>query len=429
MLIYRFLKNLTALAVVIFNRNVFLIDSHLVPKSGAIIFAINHPTAFSDSFMHMVFSRFDCYFLLRGDFFKVSKFVLWFMNAIRLVPVYRQRDGFSALRQNQELFELFYQLVHEKKSISIMVEGSHDYHKRLRLVQRGTAKIAFGTYEKYGDTDIKIVPIGLTYSDVAQPRGTVNIKIEHPILLTDYLELYQLNARKAENAITAEIAKRIKNCLVHVEQESDDLLVDCLLTLHRNDSQLKRFPPFSKRGDFLAREMKIAEVVNQMNPADKSILQQQTETYFDQLKTQKITDVGVAEANHNLWSHLFLLLLGLPFFLIGYLTSAPIAYLAQQFTKKRIKKKEFIYSVGMVAHMFSFLIYFSLLFLLALISWNIWWTGTVLLLPFFGYFSLLWRESFLEWNDARKFNRLPLEVKKALENNRHQIQNLWKPFW
>ncbi|NJL75846.1 MAG: hypothetical protein HC892_13310 [Saprospiraceae bacterium] len=68
------------------------------------------------------------------------------MNAIRLVPVYRQRDGFSALRQNQELFELFYHLVHEK-SISIMVEGSHDYRKRLRPVQRGTAKIVFGTYE------------------------------------------------------------------------------------------------------------------------------------------------------------------------------------------------------------------------------------------------------------------------------------------
>ncbi|NJL75845.1 MAG: hypothetical protein HC892_13305 [Saprospiraceae bacterium] len=174
--------------------------------------------------------------------------------------------------------------------------------------------------------------------------------------------------------------------------------------------------------------MKIAEMVNQMNPADKSILQQQTETYFEQLQTQKITDTGVAKVNHHLWSHLLLLLLGVPFFLIGYFTSAPIAYLAQQFTKKRIKKKEFIYSVGMVAHMFSFLVYFSFLFLLALISWNIWWIGTVCLLPFFGYFSLLWRESFLEWNDTRKFNRLPLEVKKALKNNRHQIQTLWKSF-
>jgi len=421
MILYRFVKNLTALAVLVFNRKVFFINRHLIPESGAIIFAINHPTAFSDSFMFMVFSRIDCYFILRGDFFKVSKFVLWFMNAIRLIPIYRARDGFSALRQNQALFESFYQIIHEKKSISIMVEGSHDYRKRLRPVQRGTAKIVFGTYETYGDTDMIIVPMGLTYSDIGSLRGTVSIKVEAPIPVKDYLAQYQANARQAENTLTAEIEQRIRKCLVHVAQPDDDELVDQLLLLHRNDAQLSRFPCFSEDGSFLEREMEIAETVNRMERSKKETLQHQLHHYFSTLKSHKILDEGIAGREKKQGLKALFLLISLPFFIVGYLTCAPIASLANRFTRKRIKKKEFIYSVGMVVHMFGFLIYFLILLFIALLSMNIWWIGLVLVLPLLGYFALLWREYFLDWKAIVRFKRLNPTLQQELNAARAAI--------
>ncbi len=360
--------------------------------------------------------------MLRGDFFKVPRPVKWFMDTIRLIPIFKQRDGFSALRQNQQLFEAFYNLLHKKGSISIMVEGLHDKSKRLNPVQRGTAKIAFGFYEKYNDDSLIISPIGLTYSDVTAFRGIVAIKVAEPIYIKDYLEDYKNNARKAELALTKEIESRIRPCLVHIANPEDDELAETLLDIHRNTTAIPLLPPISKNGQPLEHEITFINQFNELPATTKENLREKTANYFKQLKSLKISDSGVIKNKQFSFINTFFIILGLPVFLIALLTSGLPILLTLQIRKK-IKKEEFMGSVSMVVGMFSYLIYFSILLIIALIIGKWWSIIAVIAIPLVGYIGLLYRDFFLSWNNARKFKILPKATQQKLLQERTAILN------
>lgn len=421
MLIYKFNKNLAALSMLVQYRKLYFIDSEKLPsKKGATIFAVNHPTAFTDSFIFMVYSPFDCYFMLRGDYFRVSPFVRWFMDQIRLIPIFRQRDGISALKQNQALFEMFYKILHEGKDISIMVEGSHDHRKRLRKVQRGTARIVFGTYDEYGDENIKIVPVGLTYSDVRQFRSTAAVRFGDPILLKDYLPLHREKPRKAMLKMTKDIQDAMQPLLVHIEKEEDDEVVNLLLDMNRNDRSEALFPSFSKDARPLEVEIAMANAVNEMQEAEKEAFSVAIKDYFNQLKNLNIKDLGLAKQGNLSFGTYVFLLLGSPFFVLGYL----LAFVPLQVARKvlsGVKKPEFVASMMLVSGMFGYLIYFILMLIIALIIGKWWSIVAVLVMPFLSYFAILYRDVFLKWRAVQGFKSLDRVKQKALLEQRTAI--------
>lgn len=358
--------------------------------------------------------------MLRGDFFKVSKIVRWFMDQIRLIPVYRQRDGFSSLRENQALFQYFYDLLKNGDSISVMVEGSHDYRKRLRPVQRGTARIVIGTYKKYGREDITIVPIGLTYSNQRQFRSTAAVRFNAPIYLKDYLPLLEQNERKAMLAMTKEIQDRIRPCLVHVEAEEDDELVDQLIEMSQSDQPLRSLPPVETSAVQLEKEIALAEHINQLPQAEKEHLKSTVTSYFEQLQQHKLQDKGVAASRKfNLWNTLFVLLTA-PIFLIGFVTHFIPIVIAYRVTNK-MKKAEFFISMMHASSMFACFFYWLLVFIFSLIFFG-WWGCLALLLPFLGYAGLLYRDFFLDWNTTRKFKMKSKAIQLNLVQLRTTIQ-------
>ncbi len=422
-MIYWFGKNLAAVAQLVFFRKIYFIDDHLMPKENPIIFAINHPTAFTDSFVFMVYTHHNCHFILRGDFFKTSSIIRWLMNQIRLIPVFRARDGFSALRQNQLLFEQFYELLHQKGSISIMVEGSHNKAKRLRPVQRGIARIAFGLYEKYGDTDLIIAPIGLTYSDVAAFRGTVAIKFAEPILIKDYLDDYQVNKRKTEKALTTEIESRIRPNLVHIEKAEDDSLAETILDIHRNRSNIPALSPFSKDGTQLEKEIQLINRFNELKDDAKVELKEKVVHYQNLLKQNKVSDLGIGKSSYFNIFNTLIVILATPLFLVG-LAANVIPLLFTLNIRKKIKKDEFKGSVTMATGMFAYAIYFLALFVVGLIIGKWWSIVGALIIPILGYAAVLYRDLFLRWNAARKVKSLKQTTQVALKSLSEAILKL-----
>ena len=67
-------------------------------------------------------------------------------------------------------------------------------------------------------------------------------------------------------------------------------------------------------------------------------------------------------------------------------------------------------------------------FLILLILTGIWGGKytfiTVLTLPFFGYFSMLWRDAFFTWNEGRKIRSVDKKIKEELYNFRKKILDL-----
>ncbi|MEM1326714.1 MAG: 1-acyl-sn-glycerol-3-phosphate acyltransferase [Bacteroidota bacterium] len=428
MLIYQFGKHFAALCLRLIYRKIYYIDKDkLPPKKGATIFAVNHPTAFTDSFIFMVFSAYNCYFILRGDYFKVSPVIRWLMDQIRLIPIFRARDGFSAVKQNQDLFEDFYKIMHEGKDISIMVEGSHDHRKRLRKVQRGTARIVFGTYDKYGDTDMTIVPIGLTYSNVSKFRSTAAVKIGDPIDVADYIKLHKENARKALLKLTKDIQDGMQPLMVDVKKEEDVWLADQLLDMNRHDQRVSLFPPLSKNPKPLQEEIELVNELNELSELEKSALFDAIEVYQTRLEELNVTDLGVAKSKQIGFMYWLTVILGAPIFLAGAILGF-LPYLIGKRVMKGVKKPEFIASMMLVGSMAGILIYAILLIIAGAIIGKAWFWLIVLAFPLLSYLALLYRDVFLDWRAVQHFRSLDAKTKNYLKTDRQSLLQDWRGF-
>src|SRR5690606_16980199 len=144
-------------------------------------------------------------------------------NFIHMLPVYRVRDGFSTIQQNQGTFDLTYEVLRKNGSVIIFAEGSHSLIRNLRPLSKGFTRMAFGLKEKYPETQPVILPVALDYSAHKRSGGKVRITIGKAIavdmsssksgLLTKSVEhaLKELGVEIPEENYEQDLARLIEN--------------------------------------------------------------------------------------------------------------------------------------------------------------------------------------------------------------------------
>ncbi|TVR81766.1 MAG: hypothetical protein EA409_06380 [Saprospirales bacterium] len=202
-----------------FFRRVYIRGIEKVDVDRPSIFAVNHPSAFLEPTLIATHVSFPVHFLTRGDVFN-RKF-LWFFNATNQVPVFRFKDGFNQLRNNQDSFERCYSKLLDGAKLLIFCEGSMKWIKRMRGVQPGAAKLAFGTLELRSDLPLVIHPVGVNYDDHTRFRSDVMVEIGDPVEVATFWEEYNVNGRSAIKALTAEVHKGLANSVLHIERDED----------------------------------------------------------------------------------------------------------------------------------------------------------------------------------------------------------------
>ncbi len=423
---YHIVKFLIGYGFRTFFQKIYFINKEYIPENGPIIFAANHPTAFIEPIVHIPFMKnYESFFILRGDYFKAT-WARKALNSLNIIPIFRQRDGVENMRKNMELFGVFQNLLHEDKNITIMVEGSHDYHKRLRTVQRGTARMTIGTYKAYGDDDITILPMGVSFSEVTAFRGIIYVKFGEPIVFKDYVKRVEENERKTMLHITKQIQERLRTCMVHIEQEADDEVTDQLLEMNRNSHRIPIFFAYSEEDTLLEQEIAFANNVNDMPDAKKESFKSKMQGYQEALKKQHITDLGIGKQYIlNLWNTLFVFL-GFPIFVLSCLVHFPLILLVKKLMGMN-KKKEFVTSLGLAATSFGYPIWWLLWGIIAFIFWNKWLFIGVALLPILTYLSLFYWDISRYWRAAWQFNKLGKDKRKHLLNLREEVFAFVKP--
>jgi hypothetical protein len=81
-----------------------------------------------------------------------------------MFPVYRKKDGYGERDRNDEVFDYVKGKLLEGVAVNIFVEGEHHLDKRVLPMQKGIARIAFGTYQDHRLDDLQIVPVGCNYN-------------------------------------------------------------------------------------------------------------------------------------------------------------------------------------------------------------------------------------------------------------------------
>jgi 1-acyl-sn-glycerol-3-phosphate acyltransferase len=420
-MLYYFVKPLASLAIWIFYHRIYISNAPHIPHHKPVILAANHPTGFVEPCILACYLDQPLHFLARGDLFK-NHFFSKLMRSLHLLPLYRAKDrGLAFVKTNFETFDFCYQALSENKTILILAEGGAEHEKRLRPLKKGTGRLAFGTLERYPHLgDVYIVPVGVNYTYADQPRSEVMIDFGKPILARDFFETYSQNPSQAIADLSTVLRSRLEERMVIIEKKADDELAEYLLQLDRTERP-RRFPQDSKQP--LLYEKQIADAVNGMPEERKNGLLESARTYFEHLNRLNISDAALLRQPISTFTNVLLLVLGLPFFVTGYLLNAAPILLAKNIADRKVKRREFYSSIWIAAAIGFYLVYWLLWFIILLIFGKPIFLLALLLVPVLGIFAVYYRDFYKKVKERIRVNRLKPTEKAMLIQQRQAILN------
>src|SRR6185295_2215516 len=112
-----------------------------IPRSGAVIFAVNHPNGLVDPLFLLCYAPRPVSFLAKAPLFHYF-FIGPIVRAFDAIPVYRKQDDTGG--SNRETFAHARAVLQRGGSIAIFPEGTTHDDPSLRELKTGVARIALG---------------------------------------------------------------------------------------------------------------------------------------------------------------------------------------------------------------------------------------------------------------------------------------------
>ena len=169
-----------------------------LPSDGAYIIAPCHQQALMEPLAVLCFSPTPPVFLARADIFRrpTLRAILTFL---KIMPVYRIRDGQESLGKNQEIFDRCRDVLLDGYPLCLMAEGRHNNRHSLLPLRKGMFRIAGETQLALGEKPLYIVPTGIDFDDYERPYSNLVVNIGKPIPVQPFMETYRDNEAQALN--------------------------------------------------------------------------------------------------------------------------------------------------------------------------------------------------------------------------------------
>ncbi len=162
----RLIHAIISTALRLFFRRIETVNANEVPYKGGLIFVMNHPNGLIDPALVFVALPRKVSFLAKSTLFMmpVISFIIKVMEAL---PVYRKIDS-ADVTKNNITFQASHDLLQKGGAIALFPEGVSHNSPKLLPIKTGAARIALGAisgFEKGESVDLKIVPVGLYYTN------------------------------------------------------------------------------------------------------------------------------------------------------------------------------------------------------------------------------------------------------------------------
>ncbi|MTI39042.1 lysophospholipid acyltransferase family protein [Fulvivirga lutimaris] len=214
-LFYYLLLNYVNLGLNLFFKKLKVVGSSNIPDKDPVIFVANHQNALIDALLVVTQNKRKTHFVARADVFK-RPFLKKLLALIYMMPIYRIRDGRHSLFLNDEIFERCKSVLLKGESFMIFPEGNHSFDRRLRPLSKGFTRIALGALDVNKDLNLKVVPVGINYTDHQKYRGSVSLYFGDPI---DVKKLYTGDFNIDSAKLKEAVAKRLKTLITHIEDQ------------------------------------------------------------------------------------------------------------------------------------------------------------------------------------------------------------------
>jgi 1-acyl-sn-glycerol-3-phosphate acyltransferase len=208
-------------ALHVFYRQIRVSGRERIP-TGALLFTANHQNAFMDALLIVCSSRRYTHFLARADIFKKA-WAKKILQLINIVPIYRIRDGWQSLAQNQQTFEICTRILNQQEPIVIFPEGNHGSARRLRPLSKGFTRVAFEALRANPEMPLHIVPVGLNYTNPQRARSAVHIIYGSPLLANPY---FALGEQRGAQALRDDLSLGLQKIITHIPEEKSALVTE-----------------------------------------------------------------------------------------------------------------------------------------------------------------------------------------------------------
>jgi len=373
-------------------------------------------------------SRRQIFSLARGDAFK-NPFLRWLLTKWKLIPIYRISEGVANLKKNEDTFLASCAVLTNGNPLVIYPEGSCIQERRLRKLKKGAARIVFGVEEQANfNANLIVLPLGLIYSDPKKFRSNLFINFGEPIIAAKYAELYKHDKPRALNELTAAIEVAMKALVINIEHKENDQFVEELYLVYKKQLSLDlKLDPTNLEHDFKVC-CDIANAVNYYQTNEPQLISNAKEKlsdYIESLNIPNLNDWLLTAKNLKSINALrvgidaLLLIIVLPFFLVGFITNYPPYKLGCQTADKLAKEVEFHASINMTIGWFAWIVYYLLQLVIIGLAFRSWLVVGIyaLLVPISGFYVLQVEPLLQKANDRRRM----LRFKTRNENQFNQL--------
>lgn len=365
---YALLKRYVKVIHSLFYSEVCIINPENVPAKGPVIFAPNHQNALMDALAILLLVDKQPVFMARADIFK-KKTVAAILNFLKIIPVFRIRDGASSLANNTQSFGIALRALGYGQAVGIMPEGNHGDQHVLRPLKKGITRFALNAQENFGDTvPVKIIPVGLEYSNYTAFRSKLLVIFGKPIDVSEYLSTYKQNPQAGYNALRDRLTGDMKKNMLHIGNPDYYNLIFNLKELYATRLQQQQGLDDSYYFQFLA-EKQVTErlsIVTKEDPAYLDALKTDVSQYISGLKKLGI-DHETLDAerpdNKTLAFEILRYLCFLPLFAIATIIHI-VPFFICNYVAKGIKDTQFQSSVKFVLIAFLFPLWYLLFLVL-----------------------------------------------------------------
>lgn len=373
---YEVLRTYVRFAFWLSHKKVIVNGLENIPKEIPIIFAPNHQNALMDPLALVCTNPNQTVWLARADIFK-AKIARSALKFIKMLPIYRIRDGKDNLSNNELIFSQVIQILEAKRSIGLFPEAAHSFKRQMLPHQKAVPRIALEAEEKNNfRLELQIVPVGIFYDHYWQFNRTLIVNYGQPIRVDKYQDEFIENPQKAMLSLRDEIYERLCELTIHIDSKKYYQEYELIRELVGQEHSKSKNLNLNKRLNHFYAEKNLLSKLEKLETDQPEIAQKlldETGNYFKEMKTAGVTDkqIRIAE-NSTLFSFFVRIvsaLISFPVFLFGFFLNALPFYYPRIFIHGKVKDKAFLstfnFAAGLIIYPIAYFLEAGLIFILS----------------------------------------------------------------
>ena len=402
----------------VFYRKVIVVGKENIHPDEHLIFAPNHQNALMDALAVLFTTSGQPIFLARADIFR-KKLMASLLYFLKILPVYRMRDGYDNLKENDWIFLKTIDVLKNRNGLVILPEGNHEGVRRLRQLKKGICRIAFQADEATDfKMNIKIIPVGLEFTHYSRVRQVLTVVYGKAIEVSDFYESYHKNPQRAMNELREKLSDEIQQLMVHIESVEDYEAIDELRSIINGKYSDDKNMPKLFRDRILINSLNRLKITSEETYRKICDLTLKVKKGAAELKTEyRLLD----KKKHTLAGMiggLITLILTFPIFLYGFFFNYLFLSIPN-ISIKNIRDVQFHASMRYAVSLFLAFVLMPIYLILAFIIFSPWWIAALIFIsiPFTGLYA---------WSYHLLYNRITggLRIRKYIRNGNREYADL-----